>query len=217
MGNAIIDNVFVTQDRPTVEDQVEIVSITDDGFVVRFPRVLENDSVLKVHFVSRVLSFSTTFEGRVLLLAEDAFQGVVAGDAALLDDADIPFKSDVTVLSPSVNSGSLVGALDVSTTVITPNGDSANDHLKMSYEILAVVGEAEVTVEIFNLAGQSVRRLFVGLADNGVYNTESQPGLSWDGRNDEGVLVPPGLYLLQVGVEGDARSSATVQPFGVAY
>ena len=217
VGNAIIDHVFVTQDRPTVEDQVEIVSITDDGFVVRFPRVLENDSVLKVHFVSRVLSFSTTFEGRVLLLAEDAFQGVVAGDAALLDDADIPFKSDVTVLSPSVNSGSLVGALDVSTTVITPNGDSANDHLKMSYEILAVVGEAEVTVEIFNLAGQSVRRLFVGLADNGVYNTESQPGLSWDGRNDEGVLVPPGLYLLQVGVEGDARSSATVQPFGVAY
>ena len=50
-----------------------------------------------------------------------------------------------------------------------------------------------------------------------MYNTESQPGLSWDGRNDEGVLVPPGLYLLQVGVEGDARSSATVQPFGVAY
>ncbi|MGB1890623.1 MAG: hypothetical protein ACPHSD_03125 [Candidatus Latescibacterota bacterium] len=217
VGNTIIDHVFATQDRPTVEDQVEIVSITDDGFVVRFPRVLENDSVFKVHFVSRVLSFSTTFEGRVLLLAEDAFQGVVAGDAALLDDADIPFKSDVTVLSPSVNSGSLVGALDVSTTVITPNGDSANDHLKMSYEILAVVGEAEVTVEIFNLAGQSVRRLFVGLADNGVYNTESQPGLSWDGRNDEGVLVPPGLYLLQVGVEGDARSSATVQPFGVAY
>ena len=217
VGNAIIDHVFATQDRPTAEDQVEIVSITDDGFVVRFPRVLENDSVLKVHFVSRVLSFSTTFEGRVLLLAEDAFQSVVAGDAALLDNEDIPFKSDVTVLSPSVNSGSLVGALDVSTTVITPNGDSANDHLKMSYEILAVVGEAEVTVEIFNLAGQSVRRLFVGLADNGVYSTESQPGLSWDGRNDEGVLVPPGLYLLQVGVEGDARSSATVQPFGVAY
>lgn len=216
-GSAVIDHTFVTQDRPTAEDDVEIVSITDDGFVVRFPRVLDNNSVVKVHFVSRVLSFSTTFEGRVLLLAEEAFQGVVAGDAALLDDEDVPFKSDVTVLSPSVNSGSLVGALNVSTTVVTPNGDAVNDRLQMSYEILAVVGEARVSVEIFNLAGQSVRRLYVGLADNGIYNADSQSELNWDGRNDGGELVPPGLYLLQVEVEGDARSSATIQPFGVAY
>lgn len=216
-GGTILDHTFATQNRPTIEGDVAIVSITDRGFAVKFPRVQEHGSVMKIYFVSRVLSFSTTFEGRALLAAEDAFQGVISGDATFLDDGDIPFKSDVTVLSPSVNSGSLIGNFALGTPVLTPNEDRVNDQLLVSYEILAVVGSARITVDILDMAGRRMRRLIDAEGGNGVYDTERLPELGWDGKDEEGARVPPGLYLVQVEVEGDARSSASVRTFGVAY
>lgn len=216
-GQTVLDHTFATQDQPTVEGELEIVSIDDGGFSVRFPRVLEHGSVLKIYFVSRVLSFSTTFEGRALLAAEDAFQGVISGNATFLDDGDVPFKSDVTVLSPSVNSGSLVGNFALGTPVITPNGDAINDQLQVNYEILAVVGTARITVDILDLAGRRVRRLVESDGGNGVYDTARVPELGWDGKDASGASVPPGVYLVQVEVEGDARSSASVRAVGVAY
>ncbi len=216
-GGTLLDHTFTIQDQPTAEGDLEITSITDGGFAVRFPRVQEHGAVLKIHFVSRVLSFSTTFEGRAFLAEEDAFQGVLPGNATFLDDGDIPFKSDVTVLSPSVNSGSLIGNFALATTVITPNGDAVNDQLLVSYEILAVVGKARIAVDIFDMAGRRVRRLIDAEGGNGVYDSARLPELSWDGKDEPGVQVPPGLYLVQVEVEGDARSSASVRIFGVAY
>ncbi|NKB69124.1 MAG: hypothetical protein GKR89_18805 [Candidatus Latescibacteria bacterium] len=216
-GQILLDHTFATQDRATTEGEVEIAFINDQGFAVRFPRVQEHDSVIKIHFVSRVLSFSTTFEGRALLAAEDAFQGVISGDATQLGEEDIAFKSDVTVLSPGVNSGSLVGNFALDTPVITPNGDGANDRLSIRYEILAVVGSARIKVDIFDVGGRLVRRLAELDGANGVYDVDRLAELGWDGTDGQGGIVPPGLYLIQVEVEGDARSSASVRTFGVAY
>jgi hypothetical protein len=216
-GVTVVDHTFAEQEQPTVEGNLEIASITDDAFSVKFPLIVEHGSVLKIYFVSRVLSFSTTFEGRALLAAEEAFQGVIAGDADLLAEDDISYKSDVTVLSPSVNTGSLIGSIALGTPVITPNGDKVNDQLVLSYEILAVVGTAGIRVEVVDLGGRPVRSLFDGLGQNGVYDAKRLPALAWDGRDEHNELVPPGLYLVRIEVEGDARASATVRSFGVSY
>ena len=216
-GASVIDHTFAVQDQPTVEGDIEIFSIDDQGFSVKFPLVSEHDAVLKIHFVSRVLSFSTTFEGRALLAAEEAFQGVIPGDVGALAEGDVSYKSDVTVLSPSVTTGSLIGNMVLATPIVTPNGDAVNDLLQLSYEILAVVGSAQIKVDVFDMAGRNVRTLLDADGDNGVYDAMRLPELDWDGRDTYGALVTPGIYIVQVRIEGDARSSAVVRPVGVSY
>ena len=216
-GTSLVDHTFAVQDAVSDEGEVAITAISERSFAVRFPRVAVHNTILKIHFVSRILSYSTAFEGRALLLEEDAFQGVQAGDATALDEADISFKSGTTVLSPAVNSGSLVGNFALATTVITPNGDGANDVLNMEYEVLAVVGGARITVDIFDIGGNKVRRLFDIEGQSGVYQSENLTELRWDGTDQDGGRVVPGLYLIQLNVEGDARSSASTHAVGVVY
>jgi hypothetical protein len=41
--------------------------------------------------------------------------------------------------------------------------------------------------------------------------------LVWDGRDESGVLVPPGHYVLRLDVEGDARSQRIIHLVRVVY
>ena len=215
-GEFLLAHDFAVQDAVTDEGEVAITAIAERSFAVRFPRVAAHNAVLKIHFVSRILSYSTAFEGRGLLLEEDAFQGVQAGDATALDEGDISFKSDTTVLSPAVNSGSLVGSFDLAASIITPNGDGINDVLDMECEVLAVDG-GQIAVNIYDLGGRRVRRLFNIEGQSGVYSSENLTQLRWDGTDDQGENVAPGLYLIQLNIEGDARASARTRTVGVAY
>ena len=216
-GEFVLAHDFAVQDAVADEGDVAITEIAEHNFAVRFPRVAAHNTVLKIHFVSRILSYSTAFEGRGLLLQEDAFQGVQAGDATALDEGDISFKSGTIVLSPAVNSGSLVGSFDLAVPVITPNGDGVNDVLDMECEVLAVGGGAQIAVDIYDLGGRRVRRLFNIEGQSGVYGSEDLPQLRWDGTDNRGENVAPGLYLVQLNIEGDARASASTRTVGVAY
>ena len=180
-GSKRVDHTFAVQDGVTEEGEVAITSIADRSFAVRFPGISEHGTMLKIHFVGRVLSFSTRFTGRALLLEEDAFQSVTPGNAALLGEGDTATQSGFTVLSPSVNRGSLVGDFTLGTGIITPNGDGVNDALELEYEILAVVGRARILVDIHDLRGRRVRRLFEMEGQNGVYDSAHFPALRWDG------------------------------------
>ncbi len=216
-GGVLVDHTFTVQGAPTEEGEGAISAIDERSFTVRFPPINQHDTVLKVHFVGRVLSFSTRFSGRALFLAEDGFQSVTSGDATQLEVDDSATESSFTVLSPSVNRGNLVGDFSTSTRVITPNGDGANDTMEMAYEILAVVGRARVEVGIYDLSGRRVRRLFDAEGQNGVYDAARFPELVWDGADDGGDIVPPGVYLVRLQVDGDARSGEGLRTIGVAY
>jgi len=60
--------------------------------------------------------------------------------------------------------------------------------------------EAEVAIEIYNLAGQLIRSLNLGLRPRGTYYSKSKAA-HWDGRNDAGEHVASGVYFyhLQAG------------------
>ena len=66
----------------------------------------------------------------------------------------------------------------------------------------AVTGEAgmPVSIEIYNVAGQRVRRLVAGHHAPGVYSEV------WDGRTDSGTPVPAGIYLQRSAVGGELRT-----------
>ena len=89
--------------------------------------------------------------------------------------------------------------------VFTPNGDGVNDFTVIEFTLTKVAAPRRVDVEIFDLSGRRVRRLNAERLIGGRYvhpllNKEQArfvPGF-WDGMDESGELVPPGIYLFTV-------------------
>ena len=62
-GTTLLDHLFETQDAVTDEGEAAITSFTDEAFTVRFPRITEDGTVLKIRFVNQVLAYSSDFAG----------------------------------------------------------------------------------------------------------------------------------------------------------
>ncbi len=203
-------------------DTFGVESVTDQGFAVRFPPVQRPSTggqrLVKIDFRSRVLLYSTVFRGAAGFAAEaGTVQRITPGNAAFLGEGDLPTASGITVLSPSITESSLVGAIQLAPNPFTPNGDGINDALEVAYDITAVTRPAEVSIVLFDLSGRQVRELYESADLSGHYDSGSQPRLSWDGRDDDGNPVPPGIYILRASVAGDARTSEQVRTIAVAY
>ena len=91
----------------------------------------------------------------------------------------------------------LVSEVAAQPRIFTPNGDGTNDQVRIEYTLLKLAGAGEVKVDIFNLAGRRVRRVYQGEDSSGRY------GRMWDGLGDDGQSVLPGLYLYRVQVNAD--------------
>jgi hypothetical protein len=215
-GVSLLNQDFIVQNAATEEGDVAIQEFAEDRFVVRFPRVLESGTLIKVQFQARLLSFSNIFKGRALLLEEEAFQDVPSGNAADLGVGDEPGRSGVTVLSPELTKGRLVRNLSVNP-VVTPNGDGINDRAAVAFEVVTIVGQAELDAAVFDLAGRRVRSLLTQSVANGIYDAARIEDLAWDGRDAAGNLVPPGVYIVRVQLQADARNTGAARAIGVAY
>ncbi|MEW6755565.1 MAG: FlgD immunoglobulin-like domain containing protein [Candidatus Latescibacterota bacterium] len=193
---------------------VRILSVADDLFAVSFPRVAQDSTVVRVRFRTQVLSYSTSFAAVVRLTEEPGIaQTISPGDAATLGEDDDPDLSGTTVLSPSVlRNTRLLSQVEPVPAVFSPNADGINDATVVHYSLLSLDAPRPVGVRIYDLGGRLVRRVQEGARVNGRY----ADGV-WDGRDDQGQLVPPGLYIVQVSAEGDAHQEEQARTVGVAY
>jgi len=98
-----------------------------------------------------------------------------------------------------------LSGLALTTTVLTPNGDGADDTIGISFTLAT---DAQVTVQV-EQAGSSVASVFSGLLPAG----PSQ--IVWDGTIPTG-LVPPGTYDAVVVVNGLYGSTRRAVPFTVS-
>jgi hypothetical protein len=212
-GQLIAQQVFAGIEDTSVKTGFQIVSVAQDKFVVRFPFV-RGDRLVKVRFRTKVLTYSTTFSAAVRLASEKGIaQAVFSGDAATLADDDDPDLSATTVLSPSVlHKGRLLQQVGVAPAVFTPNGDGVNDAAVFRYSLLSLDVPRPVKIGVHDLGGRLVRLVHDGPELNGQYEDKS-----WDGRDAAGRVVPPGLYIVRIAVEGDAQQDEQVRVVGVAY
>lgn len=89
--------------------------------------------------------------------------------------------------------------------VFTPNGDGVNDFTVIEFTLTKVAAPRRVDVEIFDLSGRRVSRLNAERLTGGRYvhpllskeEARFVPGF-WDGMDESGELVPPGIYLFTV-------------------
>ena len=141
----------------------------------------------------------------VLYLASDAFAaqvGLGEGDERVWQRVDAKASRSLQVLTPL--SGGLLGEVIASANPFTPNGDGINDVVELVFPVFAVQNAKALVLEVYGLDGQRVRHQAPVVA-----SAAGVQRLTWDGRDDQGRLTPPGLYLCRVGVEVDAEGEQT--------
>ena len=97
--------------------------------------------------------------------------------------------------------GGLVGDLEVVGNPFTPNGDGINDAVKFVFPVFKMPGQTSLILAVYGLDGSLVHRSVQSVA-----HAAGVQEVSWDGRDRDGVLLPPGLYICRVGPEVDAES-----------
>jgi flagellar hook assembly protein FlgD len=74
-----------------------------------------------------------------------------------------------------------------------------------------VAGSAEVAVVLYDLRGGRIGEVFRGPATSGQFQME------WDGRDQGGTLLDPGIYILRVEVDTDRGIQARERIVSLAY
>ena len=191
-----------------VDVPFDVEAMDEHGFEVSFPKVdqEDTDNLLEVVFGARVLRYGSSFDARVFDSSRplEVPQGVHAGN--VVDEVE---GDGVTV----VTSAGAKSLIDVSATpvIFTPNQDGVNELASVSYDLFEVTGSASVTVEVRDLSGRRVRTLYDGQDVSGHHERE------WDGQDQSGRAVPPGVYLYSVSMDADDKRVDKMGLIGVAY
>lgn len=195
--------------------------VTIDGASVPFTQQ-QQDNLLLVTFAGNRVSLTgqqvsvtfdclvavsgTEFRGEVGDSQSDAFPQRIIGA-----DADPQVDTNTLVVGGLIENQLFTGIQLSGGGVLTPNGDQINDALQLDYILLKATSPVLVEVVIHDLAGAPVRSL------HAQRDLSGPKSLAWDGKNNDGQRVPPGLYLLRLSVQTDAGKTAQVHTVAVAY
>ena len=181
-------------------DGAEVVPTAGDSLQVAFSAIGPSSGVEVVRLDFSTALFST---GAVLQASlqhsvegEGGWQRVDPGEAV----AEV--ASNTTTLVGKVASGPLVQAVSVVPAVFTPNGDGINDEASFRFTVVKVGDDSPVEVRIYDLQGRLIRRL----VEQRALSTGSY-GIAWDGRDGQGDIAPPGVYLARLRVDTDTEGS----------
>ena len=192
-------------------EALELVGAASDTLQLGLPRVLRQGSadIVRLSFSSRVFLTGATFAAEVGHSTQaDNWQRVDPADPV---GDELAVGEGLTVLTAA--SHGRIGKVKVDPAAFTPNGDGVNDTAVLSFSVLKVNVARPVAVEFYDLAGRRMRRLSEqrNLA-NGLYR------IVWDGRDEGGNLVAPGLYLARIEVDDDAGdNNSEARLVGVVY
>ncbi len=174
------------------------------GFRATFPRRIRSHQLVELRFTAPIYLQATRFDA----FLEDSQKAqtrqlVDPGDAA----PQVESSSNVVRLPVA---DQLFAGLSFSPALITPNGDGINDQLLISFDLINVLSARPLHLRLYDLSG---RLLF----------TQERAGQAghiawhWDGRDLRGQRVPPGLYLAELHVAGDAGDRRVRRTVAVAY
>ncbi len=157
--------------------------------------VVGRGRLVRLRFASQVFLHGTKLKVAVRnQAASTPYQPADAGDATAL-------RPSQTLSIAALGAQQIVANLSVAPNPFTPNGDLVNDIAQIEFSLFKVYAERPVAVRIWALDGRPMRRL-EGAAQGG------HQRFTWDGKDDRGRVVPPGLYICQVDVETDLEDRA---------
>ncbi len=186
-------------------EPVEVVADTlAQGFRVTFPRRIRSRQLVELRFTAPVYLQATRFDA----FLEDSQQ---AQTRQLVDpgDATPQVESSSNVVRLPV-ADQLFADLSFSPALITPNGDGINDQLLVSFDLINVLAARPLYLRLYDLSG---RLLFAQERDGQAGHITWH----WDGSDQYGQRVPPGLYIVELHIAGDAGNRSVRRSVAVAY
>ena len=180
-----------------IEGEVELV----------FPEpVLRGRPTYEIKFRTKVFLQSTTFSAELERASRPGrVQAVSSGDASAL------VASQSLVVVSDLQRTRLLENVEVIPRIFTPNGDGVNDRTSIALAIFHLEGAKRLHVEIYDLAGHRLRDLSADVA-----HPSGERQVQWDGRDEGGTVVPPGIYVARVGFAAD-RDAAGVYASRLLY
>ncbi len=168
-------------------------------------RVVITDSArVEFTFDCRALMYGTRFLAKAFdSQTMEAAQDVVPGDAS-------PELGSNELFVKWPLGGSLITDVKVLPNPLTPNDDGVNDILNISYSLLQLTEPVPVSVTVYDLSGSPVWHRDEHQA-NGLYS------IPWDGKDSNGQLMPPGLYIYQITAEAGTSTYNHIGTITIAY
>ena len=187
----------------------------EDSLLVTFPPIGPGDGaeLLRLDFSGELFSVGGGVQAFARLgdgNGEVVWQQVDEGDAA----AGIDANSLVVVGMQSDRE--LFAGFEVPS-AFSPNGDGVNDAADLRFTVVLVGRSRRVAVDVFDLGGRRVRTIGESRdVSAGEYS------LKWNGEDDAGNLVPPGIYALRFHVDADGKGAGldrreVLRTIAVAY
>ncbi len=180
-----------------------------EGLLIRLPERITraNNPPIRIVFGTELFEFATTFQSEVLDSERDVLpQPVVGADVG----AAISTNS-LRVLGTTEQTTAFIQNLTFSAAVFTPNGDGINDQLHVAYSLFRLPEPVPVVLEVYSLDGRRVALVEAGLQNAGPQS------LRWDGRDETGQRLPPGLYLTALNLRSEFAAAPQLRPLGIAY
>jgi gliding motility-associated-like protein len=106
--------------------------------------------------------------------------------------------------------GGLIRSVQATPATFTPNGDGVNDQVAIAYELRDLESRRQIRLRIYDLSGRLVRQIAANTGSGSFAQT-------WNGRDEKGALVPPGMYLYQLDWDTDEGREVANGAVGVAY
>jgi hypothetical protein len=181
------------------------VSEEESFLTVYFDRRIRTaGSVVEVEFDARVTVFDTLFEGEVFDSGGgEVPQTVVPGDV-------LPEEEGNGLTVTWDLGGGLLRNVVLSRPVLTPNGDGVGEETLIGYTLLQVIKPVIVEVTISTLNGREVWK-------RTAWHGSGYHEIPWNGRDNNGHIVPVGLYLYRITARLEAGSESLSGTLVVVY
>ncbi len=188
-------------------DTLKVLNADSDSLWVRLPEVIRRGSkdLIQVRFRTTIFLNGTVFNVSVAHSENpSSWQRVDAGDVT----DELPGQG----LSVSVPMDDrIIGDVEIAPNPFTPNGDGVHDEMGFRFSVFKLSSPRKVEVVIRTLHGKRVRSL---TEQRG--NAAGNYLFLWDGRDDAGNRVPPGIYSAALHVNADSESAPTQAPYMVS-
>ena len=188
-SDAPVHFVDISRNGATLDVQLDT---TASGFLVHLPNRIRTDQLIELKFQSSVFRQSTRFD----VFLQDSNQDESVRQRVDPGDATDLVESSTNIVSLPI-SRELLANMSFSSKAITPNGDGVNDELTLEIALVNVLAPRPLRLRLYDLAGRPVY-------DRSEDSRAGLYKLVWDGRDSHGGRVAPGLYVLEILVEGDA-------------
>jgi len=186
--SSLNDSLYVTMTNPITD------SVANTG-----------DDILRIYLRTNLLTNIHEFAAGVI----NTTNNDGAGPVEVMENPDIPW-----IVSTNTITAEMLSHVKATPKVFTPNKDGRNDYTVLEFVLSKT--RTNVKINIFSTEGTLVRALFDGFLEPRAYTDDNAPG-RWDGKNKDGDLVPPGIYVFQVIADTDEGEKVKTGTVAIAY